>query len=39
MVKDIRDIEIAMGDGRKRVYDSELSSRAKLRRISSAVSV
>ena len=39
MVKDIRDIEIAMGDGRKRVYDSELSSRAKLRRITSAVSV
>ena len=39
MVKDIRDIEIAMGDGRKRVYDSELSSRSKLRRIASKVSV
>ena len=39
MVKDIRDIETAMGDGRKRVYDSELSSRAKLRRVPSAVTV
>lgn len=35
LVKDVRDIEVAMGDGRKRVYDSELSSRAKLRRVQS----
>ncbi len=33
MVRDIRDIEMAMGDGIKRVYDSELKSRAKLRRV------
>lgn len=36
MVKDIRDIEAAMGDGVKRVYDSELGVRAKLRRVPSA---
>lgn len=35
MVKDVRDIEIALGDGIKRVYDSELKSRAKLRRVAS----
>jgi N-acetylneuraminate synthase len=33
MVKDIRDIELAMGDGVKKVYDSELGARAKLRRV------
>ncbi len=39
MVRDIRDIEIALGDGIKRVYDSELKSRAKLRRIASVETV
>jgi N-acetylneuraminate synthase len=33
LVRDIRVIEQAMGDGRKRVYESELPIRAKLRRI------
>jgi N-acetylneuraminate synthase len=33
LVRDIRTIERAMGDGRKRVYDSELPIRAKLRRV------
>jgi sialic acid synthase SpsE len=33
LVKDIRDIESALGDGVKRVYDSELAPRAKLRRV------
>ncbi|MGD1074485.1 MAG: N-acetylneuraminate synthase family protein [Thermodesulfovibrionales bacterium] len=32
LVKDIRDIEKAMGDGIKRVYPSEMSAREKLRR-------
>ncbi|MGO9612567.1 MAG: N-acetylneuraminate synthase family protein [Dissulfurispiraceae bacterium] len=32
LVKDIRDIEKAMGDGIKRVYPSEMSVREKLRR-------
>jgi N-acetylneuraminate synthase len=32
MVRDIRVIEAAMGDGVKRVYDSELPIRKKLRR-------
>lgn len=32
LVKDIRDIEQAMGDGIKRVYESEKKSMAKLRR-------
>jgi sialic acid synthase SpsE len=36
MVRDIRDIELAMGDGVKRVYDSELKSRAKLRRVATS---
>ena len=35
LVSNIRDIEKAMGDGVKRVYDSELSSRKKLRRVPS----
>jgi len=33
LVRDIRTIERAMGDGRKRVYDSELPIRARLRRV------
>jgi len=32
LVRDIRDLETALGDGVKRLYDSELSPRAKLRR-------
>ncbi|MBK8946073.1 MAG: N-acetylneuraminate synthase family protein [Ignavibacteriae bacterium] len=32
LVKDIRDIELALGDGIKRVYDSEKKSMAKLRK-------
>jgi N-acetylneuraminate synthase len=37
LVRDIRDIECSLGDGIKRVYDSEHGSRQKLRRIRSAV--
>lgn len=33
LVRDARDIQQALGDGVKRVYDSELGSRRKLRRI------
>lgn len=33
LVKDIRDVEKALGDGIKRVYESELNSIKKLRRI------
>ncbi|MGB5847944.1 MAG: N-acetylneuraminate synthase family protein [Ignavibacteriaceae bacterium] len=33
LVRNIRDIELALGDGIKKVYDSELSSREKLRRV------
>jgi N-acetylneuraminate synthase len=33
LVRDIRDIEIALGDGVKRVYESELSQRKKLRKV------
>ena len=33
LVRDIRDIELALGDGVKKVYDSELSARKKLRRV------
>lgn len=33
LVKDVRDIEAALGDGIKKVYDSELGPRAKLRRV------
>ncbi len=32
LVKDIRDIEKALGNGKKKVYESEISSRNKLRR-------
>lgn len=35
LVSDIRDLEKALGDGKKRVYESELSARAKLRRVPS----
>jgi N-acetylneuraminate synthase len=35
LVRDVRDIELAMGDGIKKVYDSELSPRKKLRRVQS----
>lgn len=35
LVKDVRDIETALGDGVKRVYDSELGARTKLRRVAS----
>lgn len=33
LVKDIRDIEKALGDGKKQVYESELKSIEKLRRV------
>ncbi len=33
LIRNIRDIEIALGDGIKRVYQSEISARTKLRRI------
>jgi N-acetylneuraminate synthase len=33
LVRDIRDIEIALGDGVKRIYDSEMGARKKLRRV------
>lgn len=33
LVRNIRDIEIALGDGIKRVYQSEMSARTKLRRV------
>lgn len=33
LVKDIRDIEKALGDGKKKLYESELNSRIKLRRV------
>jgi N-acetylneuraminate synthase len=36
MVRQIRDIQSAVGDGIKRVYDSELPSRKKLRRVQGA---
>jgi sialic acid synthase SpsE len=32
LVRDIRAVEVAMGDGVKRFYESELPSRSKLRR-------
>ncbi len=35
LVRDIRDIEQSLGDGIKRVYDSELGPRQKLRRVRS----
>jgi N-acetylneuraminate synthase len=33
LVRDVRDIELALGDGIKRVYDSELEPRRRLRRV------
>ena len=33
LVRNIRDIEIALGDGIKRVYQSEMGARAKLRKV------
>lgn len=39
MVANIRDIEKAMGDGVKRVYDSELPGMKKLRRVQSSAPV
>jgi hypothetical protein len=33
MVRNVRDIERSLGDGVKRVYDSELAARRKLRRV------
>jgi N-acetylneuraminate synthase len=39
LVKDIRAIEEAMGDGIKQVYESELGARAKLRRVKAEVAV
>ena len=35
LVKDVRDIERAMGNGKKQVYESELSSLKKLRKFTS----
>ncbi|MES1249318.1 MAG: N-acetylneuraminate synthase family protein, partial [Chitinophaga rupis] len=32
LVRDIRDVELALGDGKKRVYDSELGAMRRLRR-------
>jgi N-acetylneuraminate synthase len=37
LVRNIRDIEIALGDGIKKVYDSELDARNKLRKVKSDV--
>ncbi|CAN5427894.1 N-acetylneuraminate synthase family protein [soil metagenome] len=36
LVSNIRDVELALGDGVKRVYDSEIGPRAKLRRVVSS---
>jgi N-acetylneuraminate synthase len=33
LVRDIRDVELAMGDGVKKVYDSELGAMKRLRRV------
>lgn len=33
LVRDIRNLELALGDGQKRVFDSEISIRKKLRRV------
>ncbi len=37
MVRDIRQVKLILGDGKKVVYDSELPVRAKLRKISKAL--
>jgi len=36
LVSNIRDVELALGDGVKRVYDSEIGPRSKLRRVISS---
>jgi len=33
LVRDIRIVELALGDGKKKVYDSEIPIRTKLRRV------
>jgi N-acetylneuraminate synthase len=33
LVRDIRVVELALGDGKKKVYDSEIPIRTKLRRV------
>jgi len=33
LVRDIRDVEVGLGDGVKKVYDSEIGQRQKLRRV------
>ena len=33
LVRDIRDVQVALGDGVKKVYDSEINQRKKLRRV------
>jgi N-acetylneuraminate synthase len=33
LVRDVRDVEVALGDGQKRVYDSEIPVMQKLRRV------
>ncbi|NBN96380.1 MAG: N-acetylneuraminate synthase, partial [Actinobacteria bacterium] len=33
LVRDIRTVQSALGDGNKRVYDSEIQVRKKLRRV------
>ena len=37
LVRDIRDVELALGDGIKRVYESEMGAMKRLRRKHSAV--
>ncbi|MFI5180653.1 MAG: N-acetylneuraminate synthase family protein [Thermoanaerobaculia bacterium] len=39
LVRDIQTIEIALGDGIKRVYESEISARRKLRRVGAEIGV
>ncbi|MEW5843803.1 MAG: N-acetylneuraminate synthase family protein [Bacteroidota bacterium] len=39
LVKDIRDIEKSLGDGKKKVYESEQSSLKKLRRVNNTVQI
>ena len=34
LVENIRDIEVSLGDGVKKLYESELAPRKKLRRVS-----
>lgn len=36
LVRDVRDIQLSLGDGEKRVYESELGPRQKLRRVRAA---